>query len=405
MNTNVVITLDTRRSKKDGTFPIMLRLSHHRKTIPIPIGYTVPEKFWDRKNRKIRTSYKGMSNIARVNNLIEKEKAKALDIITKLEDQNKLNFLSIKEVKERINKKNSQTTFFDYTTELIKDLIEKQKIGNARSYSNVLREVKKFCKKRDFKFYEFNYAWLIRFESAYLSRGLSENGLAVYMRTLRAIFNKAVREGIAEKEGYPFADYTIKTKPTKKRAITQEAIERIVNLDLESGTGLFDARNFFLASFYTMGASFIDLAFLKVANLVDGRVQYQRQKTGRYYDIRIEPQLQKILDHYIIKKEKEDFIFPIIKREGLLDQYKDIQWAQNRYNKRLKRIAGIAKIDENLTSYVSRHSFATLADQMEIPLTAISQMMGHERVSTTQVYLASLRSNVLDDYNERIITH
>lgn len=176
-----------------------------------------------------------------------------------------------------------------------------------------------------------------------------------------------------------------------------------MNLDLEHGSGLFEARNFFLISFYSMGASFIDLAFLKKENLVDGRLQYQRQKTGRHYDIKIEPQLQKILNYYLKGKKKDDFIFPIIRREELTDQYRDIQWAQNRYNKRLKIIAEMAKIEEKLTSYVSRHSFATLADQMEISLTAISQMMGHERVSTTQVYLASLKSNVLDKYNERII--
>ena len=156
-------------------------------------------------------------------------------------------------------------------------------------------------------------------------------------------------------------------------------------------------------SFYMMGAPFIDLAFLKTENIIDGRIQYKRQKTSRHYDIKITPQLQGILDCYIKGKKPHEFILPLIKRETPQDQYMDVQSTQNRYNKQLKQIAKLAGIEENLTSYVSRHSFATLANQMEIPITAISQMLGHEKVSTTQVYLASFGKNVLDDYNERIL--
>lgn len=151
-----------------------------------------------------------------------------------------------------------------------------------------------------------------------------------------------------------------------------------------------------------MGAPFIDLAFLKVSSIVDGRVQYKRKKTGKYYDIKIIPNLEKILHPYTREKKEDDFILPIIKRVNLVDQYKDIQWAQKRYNERLKEVAQLAGIDEKLTSYVSRHSFASIANNMGIPVTAISQMLGHENLATTQTYLASLRKDIIDDYNEKI---
>ena len=158
-----------------------------------------------------------------------------------------------------------------------------------------------------------------------------------------------------------------------------------------------------MLSFYLMGVSFIDLAFLKVENLVDGRVQYKRRKTGKFYDVKISANAQEILDHYLEDKQSHDYIFPIIKRTSLFDQFRDIQWALKRYNTRLKEIAQLAGIEENLTSYVSRHTFASIANNMEIPVTAISQMLGHTNLSTTQVYLASLRRDVIDEYGKRVI--
>ena len=405
MKTSLAISLDKRRSKKDGSFPIILRLTHQSaRTTSISTGYSVPEKYWDEGKGKIRASYKAYDNITRINNQIEKQRAAAIDTLTKLDEKKELRLLSINQVKDKIvNRYKKGDSVFNFTYKLIEELKEKQKLGNARSYDNVLREVKKFQKDRDISFYEMNYAWLLKFEKAYLSRGLSENGLAVYMRTIRAIFNKAVKADIVEREAYPFINYVIKTKPTAKRAISQEAIQKIVALDIPEDTALFRTRNIFLMSFYLMGAPFVDLVFLKLENIVDGRIQYKRQKTGRYYDIKITPQFQEILGYYIKNKQKSDFILPLIKRDTPEDQYKDLISTQNRYNKQLKKLGEAAGIDEKLTSYVARHTFATLADQMEIPITAISQMLGHGRISTTQVYLAGLKNNTLDNYNERIL--
>ena len=402
MNSSVVIILDTRREKSDKTYPIALRVIHFRKMTSIATGYSIPQEYWDDTKRRIKKAYKGIENVARVNNAIEKERLRALDLITKLNDRNELNSLSITDLKNMISVK-GKTTFFEYAEKQIKELINLKRIGNARNYSNILREVKKFRKEVDFPFRELNYSFLKKFESYYLAKGLGENGLSVYMRGIRAIFNKAISDKLVEKESYPFDQYTILSKPTKKRAISLDAIQKIVNLKLDTGDSLPEARNMFLMSFYMMGAPFIDLAFLTKENIVDGRIQYKRRKTGKFFDIKITESLRPILDHYLKDKEKGEFLLPIIKREELIDQYKDIQWAQKRYNKRLKKIAEKANIQEKLTSYVSRHSFASLANNMAIPVTAISEMLGHQRLSTTQVYLAGLQKDVIDKYNESIL--
>ncbi len=404
MISSVIISLDTRRAKKDSSYPIIFRLSHINKTLPISSGYSVPKKFWDIRNRKIRSGYKGFENVALVNNFLEKEKARYIDILTRLNDNQQLSSLSINEIKDKLVSKNKLESFFDYTEKLITVLFEEKRVGNALSYANTLREVKKYRKNKDFFFTELNYNFLKQLEANHLSKGLSPNGLAVYMRTIRAIYNKAIKDNVAEKENYPFEKYTIKTTPTKKRAISMEAINKIVNLSYESCSPLFDVRNIFLMSFYLMGAPFVDLAFLKLSNIVDGRVQYKRQKTGKFYDIKITDNLRPIIDYYVQGKAIDDFLLPFVKRTSLNDRYKDVMWARKRYNTRLKEIAKDAGIEVNLTSYVSRHSFASIANNMAIPLTAISEMLGHQKLTTTQVYLANLQKDTIDKYNEQIIS-
>jgi integrase/recombinase XerD len=151
-----------------------------------------------------------------------------------------------------------------------------------------------------------------------------------------------------------------------------------------------------------MGISFTDLAHLRKKDCIDGRIQFSRQKTHRKYDIVITNKLKPILEQFLTKS-KTEYIFPIIKRIEPSEIYKDIEWARKRYNKKLRKIAELCGIESNLTSYVSRHSFATLAKNKGIPITAISEMLGHESVKTTQVYLDSLPSDMIDKYHRDIL--
>ena len=150
------------------------------------------------------------------------------------------------------------------------------------------------------------------------------------------------------------------------------------------------------------GISFIDMAFLRVKNIVDGRIKYRRQKTGRQYDIKYTERIESLLSFYIEDKQKTDFIFDIIKREKEEDQYKDVLWARKRYNELLKEIAKLCDIEEHLTSYVSRHSMATNLILNNVPINALSKMLGHSKISTTEVYIKQLPTNIMDDYQERL---
>jgi site-specific recombinase XerD len=403
MNTNLKLSLDTRRQKKDASYPIILRLTHFRKTTSISLGQSVQKEFWDHKNEKIKRAFKGTSSVSKLNNQLLKEKTGAIDIINDLNEKGALNFMSIIQLKSKIVKTASFDSFLEYSDSIVKELKKAERFGNANTYYAVVKVLEKFNAGNDIKFNEVNYDFLKRFERWHFSRGNSVNSLSAYMRTIKAIFNRAIKSDVVSRDAYPFTNYRIKTSPTEKRALDISSMKSIMLLKLEETDSLFHYRNFFLASYMLYGISFMDLAFLKVQNIIDNRIKFQRKKTYKPYDINITPQLNEILSLYLKGKERSDFIFPIVKRDTVELQYKDVVWARKRYNKGLKEIAKKCNIEQRLTSYVSRHSFATQAMLQDVPLQAISAMLGHNRLSTTQIYLKSLPNDVLDGYNKKLV--
>lgn len=405
INTSIKISLDTRREKKDGSYPIILRLAHGRNTIPISLGYSVPVNDWDDSSGKVKKTYKGISNLTRLNNRIQKKKAEALDIITQLQDSGEIEFLSIKEVKNRIVSESSKTTFYKYTEAFVEELKDAGRYGYAQSVKSTMNAVKRFRNEKDLTFEEFNNKVLLQFDNYCRKNDLAVNSIAVYMKTIKVVFNRAIKEGVVKRDFYPFSGYKIKVSKTRKRAVRRDVIKLIEELELPENSKLWHARNYFLFSFYTMGMNFADMAYLKMENLNDGRINYTRQKTRKKYSIKINDSIQEILSRYIDEKAPEDYVFPIIIRAGIKNlEYKDVAEKRRRYNQYLKDIAKLIEIETNLTSYVARHSWATIAKHKGVPIAAISEGMGHEDVKTTEVYLDSFDKEVLDDYNEIITT-
>lgn len=401
MQTSLALSLDMRRRRKDNSFPIIIRLGHFQKTTSIATGQSVPKDFWDDSKKQVRRSFRGVESVSFLNNLLLGELAKAKEIVNRLQHSGELDFLSVKQIKNKIVQKSKYDSFFEFGLVKAKDLRKAQRFGTARNYEGVIGILKTFTKEKDVKFNELNLGFLKQFERYHLSKpGNSLNGLASYMRTVKAIYNKGIKDGVIDREAYPFHNYQIKTTPTEKRAIKVEYIRQILELNLKQKHGLFHYRNYFLLSYMTLGMSFIDMAFLRNGNIIDGRIKFQRKKTSKIYDIKITEQMQKILKYYLRGKTKKEFILPVLKRDILELQYKDAQWALKKYNKGLKEIASLCGIEERLTSYVSRHSFATHAMLKNVPLPAISAMLGHSKLSTTQIYLKSLPSTILDAYQE-----
>ena len=403
MKTSLILTLDKRRKTQDHQYPIKIRLSHFSKSTSIATGHKVPINSWDENRRRIKSSYKGTSKLGQLNNLLAKIIVEYQDILNELHDSGELDYLSIKQVKAKLTGQTTYDSFYQFGDAKVEELRALGRYGTAKNYEHLLNVLRTFTRGAEVQFNEVNYQFLKDFERYHLSKkGNSINGIASYMRTLRAIYNKGIKEGLIKREAYPFYNYQIKTVPTAKRAIKLESIQKILALTVPETDFMFHYRNYFLLSYMLFGLSFIDLAFLKIENIVDGRIRFQRKKTSKVYDIKITKPIEEILNYYTKGKISNDFILPIIKREEPELQYKDAKDALHRYNAGLKRMAKLCDIEEKLTSYVSRHSFATHALLKNVPLMAISSMLGHSKINTTQIYLKSLPTNILDQYQEEM---
>jgi integrase/recombinase XerD len=430
-NTSIKVSLDTRRVKADGTYPLILRLTHKSKTTSIKTGIHLKKQDWDENKLEVKKSYKGTTNVSRLNNEIQKKKAEALDGILKLKEKKERTPLNVREVKQQIDPTSNSQSFYDYSEKLITELIKTDRIGTARSFRGVINTLKTFnngkpfeknmggnpqnsnnikfaqkfkdVKYRDLRFEEINYNFLIALENYHLAAGNELNGLAVYTRTIRSIYNQAIRSGIVDKANYPFSDYKIKTEPTKKRALDNVYLTKIIALDLAQDHACFKARNYFVSSYMMYGMNFADMAFLQKSDISNGRIYYRRKKTSKLYDIKITVGLSGILNHFMEGNPDSKYVFPILKRDTPVFKERDVQLARKHFNKSLKVIAAMCGIEQNLTSYVSRHSFATQAMLLNVPVNAISAMLGHSSLKTTEIYLKSLPSNILDDYNLQIL--
>ena len=405
MAASITLLLDKRRAKKDGTYPLIFYLIHNRTNAQILTGTYLHDKDWNDEKKLVKTSYKGTESVTRLNNRILKKKTELSDFISSLDDKKELHRIqTARELKELFQKKSSSHFVYGYMQQLIDEMIKAKRIGNAQAYKCVLGILKTYLKEKELTFYDLNYSFLIRFETDHYAKGNKTNSLAMYMRTIRAVYNRAIKDGLIEQELYPFKNYSIKTTKTRKRAISRESIGKIESLDLDANHMLYHTRNYFLLSFYMRGMPFTDMAHLKLSNIIDGRIYFDRQKTDKPYNIKITESIQVLLDIYIAEKEKNDFILPIIKRESIADQYKDVEWSRHRYNKKLKKLAILCGISENITTYVGRHSFATIAKNLDVPIAVISDMLGHESTKTTEIYMATLPSDLMDNYHEQILT-
>lgn len=402
MVTSVKIILDTRSKKQDNSSPLKLRIVHDRVSKHISLGHSVLEKDWDEVGQHVKASCKQIGNVTRFNAILHKQKQRALDIISQLQTEGRLETMSFEEIKRLITAKEVEVKTLAFIKSIIARLREANKYGNAKVYETLERSVRTFVKGRDFLLRQLTYTWLKNYEAWYLSKGNSVNGLGVHMRTLRAVYNQAVKQKMIGIEHYPFKDYSIKNEKTRKRAIANSDLELIRAFEPRTLRET-RAKDYFLFSFYMMGASFIDLAFLKVKNITGGRIEYKRRKTGHLHSIIISPALQELLDKYLLEKTKEDFILDIIHTDDPQKQLVNVQDELKRYNRSLKQIAEACGIESKLTSYVSRHSYATIAKRKGVPTAIISEALGHSTEEVTQVYLASFEQDVLDKYHAMII--
>ena len=303
-------------------------------------------------------------------------------------------------IKEFLVQKTCATSVFEFMHRRAIHLAQIGKIRGSKACTQGLSRFMRFRNDVDLPFSQIDSAMMQCFEAQLKDEGLTKNTISFYMRQLRVCYNLAVEEEITV-DRRPFKRVYTGVDKTVKRAISHSDVERIAKLDL-SGQPVMDfARDMFMFSFLTRGMSFIDMAYLRKSDLQNGVLAYCRKKTGQRLEIGWEKPMQRIVDKYGIGNTTQ-YLLPIITKEDGTESTQCINKLQQ-INRHLGKIGRLLNLRIKLTTYVARHSWASAARDLQIPLQVISEGLGHEDIKTTQIYLADIKTATIDKANRQII--
>ena len=323
---------------------------------------------------------------------------KRLDMIIRQLDNRKAGYTA-EDIIASFQSNTEEQSLFNFMQGIIARLKQMGKICTAENYSCTLKSFMQFRGDRDVLLSEIDSDLMQLYEAYLHGKGVVRNTSSFYMRILRAVYNRALEKELMEQRN-PFRHVYTGVDKTVKRAVPLSAIKRMKNLDLSLQPNLEFARDMFLFSFYTRGMSFIDMAHLKKKDLQNGFLSYRRRKTGQQLVIKWEKCMQEIVNK-CHTWDRNPYLLPILNFPN--ESRKQYKYAQSRINVHLKEIANMIGVSIPLSMYVARHSWASIAKSKNIPISVISEGMGHDSELTTQIYLASLDNTIVDNANAQIL--
>lgn len=386
--------LDKRRQKKDGTYPIKLNVFHN-KQIMIATQLSASEKEWNGNEYSVRAqNYKPRNIVAR--GIINK----AETVIFTLEQQEKLKSTTDKALKKLIedaisSKVENQKTFLYYLDEFVS---KKTNQGTKSIYTTTRNKIEEYDSHCTFE--SMDKSWLENFE-AWMAKTMKVNAYAIHLRNIRSVFNYAIDEEYTTL--YPFRRFSIKKEETRKRSLTAEQLRLLRDYPCEEYQIRY--RDMFMLMFYLIGVNADDLFNAKHSALVNGRFEYKRAKTGKLYSIKVEPEAQAIIEKY----KGKDYLLNIMDEYG---NYKDFL---HRMGIGLKQIGETERkglggkksrnpLFPDLSSYWARHTWATVAAELDVPKEVIAHALGHSwaNSTTTDIYIRFDMKKV-DEANRKVI--
>lgn len=378
---------------------IYYQIIHERKVRQLLTDYRVLPSEWDENRSMVTTDQKSerKSVILSIRERIRWDVEQLAKIDRKLDADGLM--YTADDVIDEFNRYAHEYSLFNFMESIIAKLKQNGKVRTSETYRATLNSFKKFRKEEDIMLDSITSEIMESYEAWHRNRGVAPNSISFYTRILRAVYNRAVEDDIIENRN-PFRKVYTGVDKTVKRALPLPVIRKIKVLDLSLTPALDYARDMFLMSFYLRGMSFIDMAFLKKSDLKNGYVTYRRRKTGQQLIIEWTKEMQLILDKY--PENKSDYLLPVIRNPGTNERCTYRNTGYN-INHSLKKIAGMVGVTIPLTLYVARHSWASAARAKGIPISVISEGMGHDSEATTQIYLASLDTSVVDKANSLIL--
>ncbi|MVM35479.1 tyrosine-type recombinase/integrase [Spirosoma sp. HMF4905] len=433
----VKVVYYTHKTLKDGSHPFVVRITKNRKNRWISTGRSLPAKYWNDNYTDYRQAIRKSYPEPYRNELIvelerwEKKYEGAAESLASADEVHDVKDVASKAIEGR--KQLRRSTLIAYTDELIVNMKRAGQLGNTVVYQILRNQLTDFLKsefnKTDVRFVDVTVKFCNDFEIYMREKGNADTTLSNRFRTLRAILNKAISEGVASLENYPFSrsvsdrhKFSVSKfiTSTQKRAITRDDIRKVDAFQpVATHVGAYAevknaaeverlqrAKNIFMFSFYVGGINFVDLVQIRWRNLsqdAEGhtRLTYVRQKTGGKFSIRLLAPAMAIIEQYrpFTHNKPDSYIFDVLNTtvhnnpKSITNRLKKIM---GQVNTDLKLIGERAGIDTPLTTYVARHSFATSLKRAGVATSVISATMGHKTEAITNVYLDSFASETID---------
>ena len=399
MNASISVVCYKSKTLSNGENPLMLQISKNGKRKYQSLGVSINPVYWDFIKGKPKPNCPNGELIQKI--LLDKVTEIQKQILEFSANQQKFTPTKLLESKKTAIKENTVGEFY---AELLLNYKQTDKTGNRLVYKMSYNSIKEFSKGRlNILFADIDINWLNKYENWLRSKSNKETTISLLFRTLRSAYNKAVVAKIALKTTYPFGEFKISKfdVKTKKRAITKEDMLKIIKIDLsEESESIRFTRDIFIFSYLCGGINFTDIANLKPINIIENRLEYVRQKTGKEISLHLSREASQIISSYSKFSEVRGFLFPILKKHAhitAIQKQNRIRKILGKIDKDLKDVAKKCEINVNLTTYVARHTFATVLKRSGINIALISESLGHSSEQVTQIYLDSFENSQIDE--------
>lgn len=372
----------------------MLRVTKDRKRKYVSLGISVNPENWDFSKNQPKAECPNREYIELlIADKLKEYSAKIVEL--KATNQEFTSTTLVEKVcVNRVNRK----TVGDLFKAHINSLTSSGRKSYALSIKQLYNSLIEFNGHLNIPFAEMDIVWLRRYEAFLRRKGLAENTIGIRFRTLRSIYNVAIEEDAVSAELYPFKKLKVSKlhQETAKRALSKEVIERVLSYKSTNRYMRFPI-DIFAFTYYCGGINFVDIAHLTRANIVDGRLIYKRQKTKKLIKIPLQPQAVALIEKY--SNDKSPYLFPILSDFHKTDvqQANRIHKVISKVNERLKQIGESLNLPIPLTTYVARHSQATVMKRAGVSTAVIREIMGHSSERVTQIYLDSFDNEQVDN--------
>lgn len=416
------------KRSKDNLCPVKLCITHRRERRYYSIAKTIKEANWLFLSESDIEKVSGDSPRGKYRDIAFEYKRIADEAEKSIGDLQKFSFNLFEE--KYLDKAKSWDNVFSAMWQHIQDLRIEERFGYASSFESTLRAIKEFHTGKSFtynprkdkienrmndyingkplNFIDITPKWLKRFEHQLQKDGKSTSTLGIYVRNIRVLFNLAIKKHKVRAE-YPFTEHKPKNAKGRKIALTALQISQIANFQSNHPLEQF-YRDLFMFSFLGNGMNLSDIARLRYTNIIDGEIWFVREKTKEEKSdedklhVTISKNMQSIIDRHCNKAVGfNSYIFPILHQEWSEERnYIEIKQLIKQVNKYVRRIAKAAGINENISSYVARHSWATIAKNSGTSTEFISEALGHSSVLVTKRYLKSFEKSTREEHSEKI---